>query len=89
MTTKTAEVRTRVEPKLKKDSNKIFKKLGLNESEGVRLLLKGLVIHNGIPFDFRIPVASEAEQRDIESILDERTAADKKISRSETHTVDL
>jgi DNA-damage-inducible protein J len=52
---KTAEVRTRVEPKLKKESNRIFKKLGLSESEGVRLLLKGLVIHQGIPFEFKIP----------------------------------
>jgi len=55
MTTKTAEIRTRVEPKLKKESNRIFKKLGLSESEGVRLLLKGLVIHKGIPFAFKIP----------------------------------
>ena len=54
-TMKTAEVRTRVEPKLKKESNKIFKRLGLSESEGVRLLLKGLVIHQGIPFEFKIP----------------------------------
>ena len=52
---KTAEVRTRVEPKLKKGSNKIFKRPGLSESEGVRLLLKGLVIHQGIPFEFKIP----------------------------------
>ena len=52
---KTAEVKTRVEPKLKKESKKIFKKLGLSESEGVRLLLKGLVIHKGIPFEFKIP----------------------------------
>lgn len=55
MTNKTAEVRTRVEPKLKKEAGKIFKGLGLNESEGVRLLLKGLVLHKGIPFDFKIP----------------------------------
>ena len=55
MAAETAEVKTRVEPKLKRESKKIFKKPGLSESEGVRLLLKGLVIHQGIPFDFRIP----------------------------------
>lgn len=55
MSTKTAEVRTRIEPDLKKKANRIFKKLGLNESEGVRLLLKGLVLHRGIPFDFKVP----------------------------------
>ena len=52
---KTAEVKTRVEPKLKRESKKIFKKLGLSESEGVRLLLKGMVIHQGIPFEFKVP----------------------------------
>jgi len=52
MAAETAEVKTRVEPKLKRESKKIFKKPGLSESEGVRLLLKGLVIHQGIPFDF-------------------------------------
>lgn len=67
MATKTAEVKTRVEPKLKRESKKIFKKLGLSESEGVRLLLKGLVIHQGIPFDFRIP-----NEETIEAIEDAR-----------------
>ena len=64
---KTAEVRTRVEPKLKKESNKIFKRLGLSESEGVRLLLKGLVIYQGIPFQFKIP-----NEETIEAIEDAR-----------------
>ena len=55
MTIKTAVVRTRVEPKLKKDANKILNKLGLSESEGVRLLLKSLVLHNGLPYELKIP----------------------------------
>jgi len=55
MAIKTAEIRARVEPKLKKESMKVLKKLGLSESEGIRLLLKGLVIHQGIPFTFRMP----------------------------------
>lgn len=64
---KTAEVKTRVEPKLKRESKKIFKKLGLTESEGVRLLLKGLVIHHGIPFELKIP-----NEETIEAIEDAR-----------------
>ncbi|MBU2444003.1 MAG: type II toxin-antitoxin system RelB/DinJ family antitoxin [Bacteroidetes bacterium] len=55
MAVKTAEIRARVEPKLKKESMKVLKKLGLSESEGIRLLLKGLVIHQGIPFEFKVP----------------------------------
>lgn len=89
MSAKTAEVRTRIEPDLKKKANRIFKRLGLNESEGVRLLLKGLVLHKGIPFDFRISTVSKDEQKEIESILEKRSDGDRKISRSETHTIDL
>jgi len=55
MAVKTAEIRARVEPKLKKESMKVLKKLGLSESGGIRLLLKGLVIHQGIPFEFKVP----------------------------------
>lgn len=55
MAVKTAEVRARIEPKLKKESAKIFKQLGLSESEGVRLLLKGMVLRKGFPFDLKVP----------------------------------
>ena len=55
MAVKSAEIRARVEPKLKKESMKVLKKPGLSESEEIRILLKGLVIHQGIPFDLRIP----------------------------------
>jgi DNA-damage-inducible protein J len=57
MAIKTAVVRTRVEPKLKREANKILNKLGLSESEGVRLLLKSLVLHNGLPYELKIPNA--------------------------------
>jgi DNA-damage-inducible protein J len=57
MAVKTAIVRTRVEPKLKREANKILNKLGLSESEGVRLLLKSLVLHNGLPYELKVPNA--------------------------------
>lgn len=68
MAVKTAEIRARVEPKLKKESMKVLKKLGLSESEGIRLLLKGLVIHQGIPYEFKIP-----NEETIRAIEDART----------------
>ena len=80
MSNKTAEVRTRVEPKLKKEAGKLFKELGLNESEGVRLLLKGLVLHKGIPFDFKIPMR-DAKVSDEELTESEKAALKK--SRAE------
>jgi DNA-damage-inducible protein J len=57
MAVKTAVVRTRVEPKLKREASKILNKLGLSESEGVRLLLKSLVLHNGLPYELKVPNA--------------------------------
>jgi DNA-damage-inducible protein J len=89
MAVKTAEIRLKIEPNLKKESKKIFKKLGLNESEGVRLLLKGLVLHRGIPFEFKIPVVSDEEQQDIESILSSRTENDREIVRNDSISLEL
>ncbi|MEW6702125.1 MAG: type II toxin-antitoxin system RelB/DinJ family antitoxin [Bacteroidota bacterium] len=66
MVVKTAEVRARIEQKLKKESARIFKKLGLSESEGVRLLLKGMVLHRGFPFELKIP--NEETRKAIEDI---------------------
>ena len=57
MAVKTAVVRTRVEPKLKREASKILSKLGLSESEGVRLLLKSMVLHNGLPYELKVPNA--------------------------------
>ncbi|MCF8242723.1 MAG: type II toxin-antitoxin system RelB/DinJ family antitoxin [Melioribacteraceae bacterium] len=86
---KTAEIRVLLEPSLKKKSRKILDKIGISESEAVRIFFRNLVNRKEFPIELRIPPVSEAEQKDIESILDERTGADKKISRSETHTIDL
>lgn len=86
---KTAEIRVLLEPSLKKKSKKILKEIGISESEAVRIFFRNLVNRKEFPIELRIPPASESEQRDIESLLDERTAADKKITRSETHDINL
>lgn len=61
MAVKTAEVRARIEPKLKREANKVLSKLGLSESEGVRLLLKSLVLHKGLPYELKIPNEETAQ----------------------------
>ena len=86
---KTAEIRVLVEPTLKKKSKKILDEIGISESEAVRIFFRNLVNRKEFPLELRIPPVSDSEQRDIESILDGRTEADKKISRTETHTIDL
>ncbi|MFH1194570.1 MAG: type II toxin-antitoxin system RelB/DinJ family antitoxin [bacterium] len=58
METKTAIVRTRVEPKLKREFNSLLKKLGLSESEAVRLLMKSSVLHKKLPIELHVPNAT-------------------------------
>lgn len=49
MTRKT--VQARVSSELKKDSEAVFKSLGLNTSEAIRLFLKKTVAAGGLPFE--------------------------------------
>ena len=55
MAVKTAIVRARLEPGLKKKAEKIFKVVGLSESEAVRLFYKNVVLFRGLPFSLSIP----------------------------------
>ncbi len=55
MATKTAIVRARLDPKLKKKAEKIFEIVGLTESEAVRLFYKNVVLTRGLPFTLAIP----------------------------------
>lgn len=86
---KTAEIRVLLEPTLKKKSKKILDEIGISESEAVRIFFRNLVNRKEFPLELRIPPVSDSEQKDIESILVGRTEADKKISRTEKHRIDL
>ncbi|MCK9210022.1 MAG: type II toxin-antitoxin system RelB/DinJ family antitoxin [Ignavibacteriaceae bacterium] len=55
MAIKTAMVRARLDPALKKKAEKIFEIVGLTESEAVRLFYKNVVITRGLPFTLSIP----------------------------------
>lgn len=52
---KTAMVIARVEPELKKDSEKVLKRLGISITEAINLFLAQVRIQKGLPFDVRIP----------------------------------
>ena len=54
---KTASVNTRVDPVLKEQAESILDELGMSMATAMSLFLKQIVIHNGIPFDLRIPKA--------------------------------
>ena len=57
---KTATIRTRIEPSLKSEVEDIFDQLGLIASETVQLLYRQIKLQRGLPFDVRIPNALTA-----------------------------
>lgn len=52
---KIATVNTRIEPKLKTQAETILHKVGLTSAEAVRLFYMQVCLHNGLPFDVKIP----------------------------------
>jgi DNA-damage-inducible protein J len=57
---KTATVRTRIEPHLKREVEDILAELGLTASQTVHLLYRQIKLQQGLPFDVRIPNALTA-----------------------------
>ena len=55
VTNKTADVRTRIEPELKEDAQRVLAENGLTVSDAVRLFLRQVVLYKGLPFDVRTP----------------------------------
>jgi DNA-damage-inducible protein J len=52
---RTAFARARIEPKLKEKAENIFKHIGINPADAIRLFYRQTVLRRGIPFDLRIP----------------------------------
>ncbi len=52
---KTATIQTRVDPATKNKAQKILKKLNISMSEAISLYLSQITLHNGIPFEIKIP----------------------------------
>lgn len=55
MATKTESIRARIEPELKHKVEAILEKLGLNQTEAIRLFYNQIVINEGLPFEVKIP----------------------------------
>ena len=58
---KTAMVRARVEPELKRRAEELFSELGLSTTEAITLFYKQVAMHQGLPFSIRIPNAETIE----------------------------
>lgn len=55
--TKTATVRARIQPDLKKKAENVFRELGLSATQAITLFYKQVELRQGIPFDLAIPTA--------------------------------
>ncbi len=54
MTKKTATVRARMEPGLKKEAEHILDQLRLNTTEAIRIYFKQVKLQRGLPFEMKI-----------------------------------
>jgi DNA-damage-inducible protein J len=54
---KTEMIHARLDPKLKKSTERIFTELGISTTEAIRLFLKQVELHHGLPFPISIPNA--------------------------------
>lgn len=55
MNTKQERIQVRIEPELKKTVETIFSKIGISSGEAIRMFYSQVKLHNGIPFNVRIP----------------------------------
>jgi len=50
-------IRSRIDPKTKREANRLFKSLGLSMSDAIRLFLHQAIAQKGLPFDVKVPNA--------------------------------
>jgi DNA-damage-inducible protein J len=54
---KTEMIHARIDPKLKQSAEQIFSEIGVSTAEAIRLFLKQVELHRGLPFPVSIPNA--------------------------------
>ena len=57
-TSKTTDVRSRIEPDLKDRASEVLAACGLNLSDAIRLFLRQVVVQEGLPFAVKTPNAT-------------------------------
>jgi len=82
---KTATVRARVDPELKRSAEAVLKKMGLTSSEAITLFLAQVKLRKGLPFSVHMPnketrhAIKEARARKNIEIFDSVSAWAKKV----------
>lgn len=57
MTTKTAFVRARIEPSIKRKAEMVLSRIGISPSEAINVFYRRVVRDKGIPFSLNVPNA--------------------------------
>jgi DNA-damage-inducible protein J len=52
---KTATIQARIDPAIKYNAQIILKKLNISMSEAISMYLSQISLHNGIPFEIKLP----------------------------------
>jgi DNA-damage-inducible protein J len=55
---KTATVRARIEPHLKKEAEHVLEDLGISATQAINLFYRQVTLRRGLPFDVVIPTAT-------------------------------
>ncbi|MCC8169246.1 MAG: type II toxin-antitoxin system RelB/DinJ family antitoxin [Oscillospiraceae bacterium] len=62
---KTSTIYARVEPEIKEQAENILEQLGLPMSNAISVFLRQVVLHNGLPFDMKLPSANPVSYNDL------------------------
>ncbi len=52
---KTQMIHARIDPRLKKSAERVFRQIGISTTEAIRLFLKQVELHRGLPFPVAVP----------------------------------
>ena len=58
---KTRMIHARIDPKLKESAERVFSTLGISTTEAIRLFMKQVELHKGLPFPLAIPNSQTIE----------------------------
>jgi DNA-damage-inducible protein J len=50
-------IHARIDPKLKESAERVFSRIGISTTEAIRLFLRQVELHRGLPFSVAIPNA--------------------------------
>jgi len=48
-------IHARVDPKLKRSAERVFSQIGISTTEAIRLFLRQVELHRGLPFQVKVP----------------------------------